>query len=143
MPRALRTSLVMAATGSARLLGACGLVTTGELAAILQKAEPEEHAVTVTTPERAVGADGSICSVNRGGDLSIGREFQIDVFSADTLPFVVETPQRSAIPGIGDEAYLGHEGNFYAQVGDGAVHVVNVQITDDVSTRSRPPPRRA
>jgi hypothetical protein len=114
---------------------ACGLVSTDELAAILEKAQPDEKAIMVTTTERAVGAESSVCSVTWGGDRSTGREFQINVISADTLPLVVETPQRSAIPGIGDAAYLGQEGNFYAQVGDWAVHVVNVQITDEVSTQ--------
>ncbi len=114
--------------------GACGLVSPDALTTILQTAKPDEESITVETTERDLGG-GSVCNVTWGGAQSTGREFQIDVFSAGTLPFVVETPQRSAIPGIGDEAYLGQEGNFYAQVGDWAVHVVNVQITDEVSTR--------
>jgi len=114
--------------------GACGLVSPDALTTILQTAKPDEESITVETTERDLGG-GSVCNVTWGGAQSTGREFHIDVFSAGTLPFVVETPQRSVIPGIGDEAYLGQEGNFYAQVGDWAVHVVNVQITDEVSTQ--------
>src|SRR6185312_8967527 len=39
---------------------ACGLISTDALAAILQRAQPEEKAVTVTTTERAVGAESSV-----------------------------------------------------------------------------------
>ncbi len=113
---------------------ACPLVSNDQVTAILQAAQPDEGTVTVTSAGSFIG-DSSTCEYTWSGAMTTGKDFQIDVIPADTLDMVADPSQRQPIAGIGDDAFQAGEGNFYAVVGNWAVHVVNVQITDDVSTQ--------
>ncbi len=100
---------------------ACSLVTTDEVAEVLQEARPDDANFSATAEQEELG-EGSVCLYSWQSDFATGS-FEISVFPATNY---VAFGEPEPIEGIADEAFEDND-NFYAQRGDLMVHVVNVQ----------------
>lgn len=104
---------------------ACSLITTDEVATVLQAARPDDSGFQVTTESVVVG-EGTSCIYTWTSDFA-GSTFDVGVFPSE-LYFDPGT-EKTPLPDIGDDAFEQDE-NYYAQVGGWVVHIVNVQLTE-------------
>jgi len=109
----------------------CDLVPSARAAEILRARLPKEGPVKVTTSSFE-SEGGGTCTYTWNGDLSMDKSFSITLLRADDLDLAAGEGQRTPIPSVGDEAFESN-GNYYARAGDAAVHLVNLQETEDAS----------
>ena len=109
----------------------CSLVTDDEMAGILEDQLPDEGAITVTSQSAPLDVGGT-CTYTWSGSASSGKEFTITVFPAENLDISAGSGERIPIDGVGDEAFESGE-NYYARIGELAIHVVNLQEGPEAS----------
>jgi len=122
------------AQGEAPAVDPCSLVSNEEMAGMLSEQLPsDEGAVTVTSENTSLGSDTCVYSWSRSTwGAGAGKEFTISVLSDDDLTYTAAIGERTAIAGVGDEAFEVSD-NYFALVGDVVVHVVNLQETPEAS----------
>lgn len=105
---------------------ACSLITTDEVATVLSSVRPDDAGFEVTT-ESAVVGEGTSCVYTWTSDFA-GSSFNVSVFPIELYfdPGLEKTP----LPDIGDDAFEQAD-NYYAQVGDWMINIVNVQLTEE------------
>jgi hypothetical protein len=118
------TSTTTAARGSSSdAPDACSLLTADEVAQVLTQHSPDHRAYDAElTTDPAGENDCTVTWTSNGG----GDEFTVSLFDASGYFADPSGPSPRDIDGIGDKAFE-VDGNFYAQVGDQMIHIVNVQ----------------
>jgi hypothetical protein len=117
--------------GDASAVEPCSLVSDDEMAGILEAQLPDEGAITVTSQSAPLDVGGT-CTYTWSGTASTGKEFTISLFPAENLDISAGSGERTAIDGVGDEAFESGD-NYYARVGDLAIHLVNLQEGHEAS----------
>jgi hypothetical protein len=107
------------------------LVSDDEMAGILADQLPDEGAITVTSQSAPLDVGGT-CTYTWSGTASTGKEFTISLFPAENLDISAGSGERTVIDGVGDEAFESGD-NYYARVGDVAIHLVNLQEGHEAS----------
>lgn len=108
---------------------ACSLLSNDEVTGVFKDLITDDSGFAVTSEDSSLG-DARECSYTWTSASVTGKDFQLSVFPEKN--YVDAGAKRRDISGVGDEAWEEMD-NWYAQVADLMVHLVNVQETDAVS----------